>query len=192
MDPLVIDIPGTTKHHFTTTLPVDGTLLELADEEIRFPSPGMVKVDVEPVNEGFLLTGVLDVPVQLSCSRCLAPVLWHVSERFRVVLSRDEAGGEAEDDWVLFPRGTREFDLTYIVRDLIAVALPAKPLCSDRCLGLCPVCGNDRNRVPCRCTGATVNPRWAALMSLRTHEGPPEREEANHGIAEEEDKQDKA
>ncbi len=59
MDPLVIDIPGTTKHHFTTTLPVDGTLLELADEEIRFPSPGMVKVDVEPVNEGFLLTGQL-------------------------------------------------------------------------------------------------------------------------------------
>jgi uncharacterized protein len=167
-------------------------LLDLPDEGISFPSPGTVKVDVEPVNEGFVLTGALDVPVQSSCSRCLTPVVLRVSERFRVVLSRDAGGGEGEDDWVHFTRGEREFDLTPIVRDLVVVALPAKPLCSDRCLGLCPVCGNDRNRASCSCTGTTVDPRWAALMSLRADEKSFEREETNHGIAEEKDKQNQA
>ncbi|MCU0610814.1 MAG: DUF177 domain-containing protein [Candidatus Eisenbacteria bacterium] len=187
MQPLVLDIPGTPKNPFTLTIPVDGALLDLSDAEVRFPTPGTARVDVEPVNEGFLLTGLLEIRVQLDCSRCLAPVMRDVSEGFRIVLSRDPAGGDTDDDWVFLAKDERLFDLAPIVRDLILVALPAKPLCSDSCMGLCPECGSDRNRVQCRCTSIPVDPRWAALQSLRAHEDPPEREEAIHGTTEEKD-----
>lgn len=192
MHALVVDIPGTTTIPFTTVLTVDGHALDLEDEAVSIPSPGGVKVYVEPVNEGFLLTGVLEIGVRLLCSRCLAPLVWQVSERFRLVLSRDVAVADADDDWVLFPKGEREFDLAPVIRELIIVALPVKPLCSADCLGLCPSCGNDRNQTPCRCRDTAVDPRWATLASLVQDDESSEREERNHGIAEEEDIQEQA
>ena len=44
-----------------------------------------------------------------------------------------------------------EVDLTSEVRDEILLALPVSPLCAEDCLGLCPVCGNNRNQSPCDC-----------------------------------------
>ncbi len=183
MEPLIVDIPATTTRSFVVTLPVDGATLDL--EDLRFPAPGTVTVDVSPVREGFLLTGELEMSVELECSRCLEPVLWSVREQFRIVLARDAMGDEGEDEWVLFPRGEHEYDLSPLVRELVVVALPAKPLCSDGCAGICPICGTDRNRAPCRCADGEGDPRWAALRSLGFDQ--PCEGEVYDGTSEEED-----
>jgi uncharacterized protein len=46
-----------------------------------------------------------------------------------------------------------EIDLRPEVREEIALALPAKFLCSNECAGLCPNCGANLNHAPCTCSG---------------------------------------
>jgi uncharacterized protein len=46
-----------------------------------------------------------------------------------------------------------EIDLRPEVREEIALALPAKFLCSNECAGLCPSCGANLNHAPCTCSG---------------------------------------
>jgi uncharacterized protein len=53
------------------------------------------------------------------------------------------------------------------VRDAIALALPEQILCRPECAGLCPVCGKDLNAEPHEHVEERIDPRWAALESLR-------------------------
>jgi uncharacterized protein len=61
-------------------------------------------------------------------------------------------------------------DLSSWAHDAIALALPDKILCRDDCAGLCPVCGKDLNAEPHEHVEERVDPRWAALESLRKTE----------------------
>jgi uncharacterized protein len=52
-------------------------------------------------------------------------------------------------------------------RDALAIALPEQILCRPECAGLCPVCGKDLNAEPHEHVDEQLDPRWAALESLR-------------------------
>ncbi len=58
-------------------------------------------------------------------------------------------------------------DLAPLVRDAVLLGLPPAPLCEEGCLGLCPVCGANRNEARCSCDASPPDPRWAALDALR-------------------------
>ena len=49
----------------------------------------------------------------------------------------------------------------------MALVVPAQILCRPDCAGLCPVCGKDLNVEPHVHAEAAVDPRWAALESLK-------------------------
>ena len=59
-----------------------------------------------------------------------------------------------------------EIDLGAVIETETTLALPMKPLCRDGCLGLCPVCGGNRNLVRCACQQRAPDPRLAALKDL--------------------------
>ena len=52
-------------------------------------------------------------------------------------------------------------------RDVIALAVPEQILCREDCAGLCPYCGKDLNVEPHEHVDRQLDPRWAALESLR-------------------------
>jgi uncharacterized protein len=58
-------------------------------------------------------------------------------------------------------------DVAAWARDAIALALPEQILCRQDCAGLCPVCGKDLNAEPHEHVEERIDPRWAALESLR-------------------------
>jgi uncharacterized protein len=60
-----------------------------------------------------------------------------------------------------------QLDVGAWARDVIALALPEQILCRPECAGLCPVCGKDLNAEPHEHVEDRVDPRWAALESLR-------------------------
>jgi uncharacterized protein len=60
-----------------------------------------------------------------------------------------------------------QLDVGAWARDVIALALPEQILCRTDCAGLCPVCGKDLNAEPHEHVEDRVDPRWAALESLR-------------------------
>jgi len=65
---------------------------------------------------------------------------------------------DAQDDPGVYPvpEASRTVDLRPAVRDELALAVPAYPLCREDCAGLCPVCGADLNAGPCGHAGAAT------------------------------------
>ena len=45
-------------------------------------------------------------------------------------------------------------------------ALPMQRICREECKGICPVCGANRNEVPCECHVKPADDRWIALKNL--------------------------
>lgn len=63
--------------------------------------------------------------------------------------SEPEAAGDAMED--AYEYAGDEIDLVPMLREQVILAEPMHPLCREDCLGLCPVCGRDRNLAPCGC-----------------------------------------
>jgi uncharacterized protein len=120
-------------------------------------------VDVAHTTSGYSLRLRFDTALEGPCMRCLDDAGRPVGVDAREV---DQPGGGeelrspyVEDD---------ELDIGAWTRDALALALPTQIVCSEDCLGLCSVCGENLNRA-----GADhghepePDPRWAALRGLR-------------------------
>jgi uncharacterized protein len=60
-----------------------------------------------------------------------------------------------------------ELELTAMLREQVILAIPMQPLCDPDCLGLCPVCGQDRNERRCGCPEPMEASPFSALKELR-------------------------
>lgn len=63
--------------------------------------------------------------------------------------SEPEAAGDVVED--AYEYVGDEIDLVPMLREQVILAEPMHPLCREECLGLCPVCGRDRNLAACGC-----------------------------------------
>ena len=63
-------------------------------------------------------------------------------------------------------------DLEPVLRDAVVLALPASPLCSDDCAGLCSECGARLADAESGHNHETLDPRWAALAGLTETNDP--------------------
>lgn len=56
--------------------------------------------------------------------------------------------------------------LAEVIRQSAMLALPMQPTCQAACLGLCPQCGQNRNKVSCACIPTPEASPFAALRAL--------------------------
>jgi uncharacterized protein len=142
---------------------VRGTIDGLATELARVPDDEPVEADLvlESIVEGIVVSGRLSGAWRLRCARCLTEFDGtfgiDVHELFVT------APGEDDDEYPLDPQGV--LDANQMVRDAIGVEMPFSPLCRPDCLGLCAVCGGNRNLGECP-GHDEVDPRFAALSEL--------------------------
>jgi uncharacterized protein len=61
-------------------------------------------------------------------------------------------------------------DLSEIVRQDLALALPMVPLCRTACKGLCSNCGQNWNEGDCDCETEELDPRLIVLKELLDQE----------------------
>jgi uncharacterized protein len=128
---------------------------------------------IQPDPRGPVLCGQLQAELKLVCARCLEPFKSRVSTNFQLILVRDPipvAEGETGLDWdelSVFHAEAGRLDLGEIAREQLYLSLPLKPVCETGCLGLCPTCGGNRNRIRCACRSETVDPRLAPLLELK-------------------------
>jgi uncharacterized protein len=150
-------------HEFQRTLPAPaGWRVEMigvpegADVDLR--------LRLESVMEGVLVSGEVDAPLAGSCARCLEPVEDRleidVQELFAYSGSTTEATSE-EDEVRLVEHDT--IDLEPMIRDAVVLSLPLAPVCTDDCRGLCADCGQRLADLPSDHAHAVVDPRWAGL-----------------------------
>ena len=143
------------------------------DDDFRVAEPIALAFDIFKDKQQFRLIGNVKTTLELACSRCLEPYTLPVDQRFDLRYqphAQNTGEGEREieeDDLTTAFYENDEIDLGQLMREQFYLALPMKPLCSDECRGLCPVCGTNLNLGSCQCTTEWDDPRLAALKTLK-------------------------
>jgi uncharacterized protein len=138
--------------------PVAGLRTELVDVPEDAPIAGDLLL--ESVVDGIYVSGSLGGQFQMRCARCLKPFERDFDIEMTELVAREPG---PEDDYALAEDLT--LDPEPMVRDAVGLEMPFAPLCRPDCLGLCEICGGDRNLGECP-GHARTDPRWAALDTL--------------------------
>lgn len=102
------------------------------------------------------------------CMRCLKDAAPELDVEAREVASAETRGGTDDDELHSPYVHGEQLDLSGWAHDAFALAMPAKVLCREDCLGLCPVCAADLNEAgPDHAHERPPDPRWAALRGLQ-------------------------
>jgi len=130
-----------------------------------------LRLRLESVSEGVLVSGTISGPVTGECGRCLRPI----SETLEVTIQELYAYAHSttdettDEDEVGRLQGDL-IDLEPALRDAVVLALPTNPLCREDCPGLCPECGVPLDELPEGHSHQQLDPRWAALSQMKTAE----------------------
>jgi uncharacterized protein len=145
------------------------------DGECMFRGPVQSEITVEREFDHFKASGRVQVPIELTCGRCLATYPSAVDSSFRIIL-RKETGRQSEvedetelcdDDLISSTYSGDEIDLAHEIEEQVAMEIPFKPLCDEGCKGLCPSCGVDMNTAGCSCPQETINLKFSALKDFK-------------------------
>ncbi|MDQ1662725.1 MAG: hypothetical protein QOJ68_2705 [Blastococcus sp.] len=132
-----------------------------------------LRLRLESVMEGVLVSGELDVPIEGSCARCLEPFgdtlsldvqeLYAYEGSTTVETSEEDEVRRVEGDYL---------DLEPLVRDTVVLSLPLAPVCTPDCAGLCVDCGQRLDDLPADHAHEVVDARWAGLLALKNADSP--------------------
>jgi uncharacterized protein len=169
------------------TIPADGLsvdfllehawLKEISEERaLGFVPSGPLEVQGEltKTGGGILFRGKVKGKIQLQCGRCLEDYLktvevpigseWRLisspsksSEKGNVFQIEDLETGQIKDGIL---------DLTERVLEEVILTIPIQPLCRESCLGLCPICGENRNTNPCHCRSKGASGPFSVLKNF--------------------------
>ena len=179
------------KQIFTITvesIPADGLSINtewdarVADEivqqdacEFKICSALSLDLSFSLLGEKVILDGRLKTSIETTCVGCLSDFTQPLDINFHYLLwPQSAAVYEAEkelqpDDLEVgyFQGGV--IDLQSIVREQMYLAVPQNPHCKEDCLGLCPACGANLNKIGCTCSvtaGKTDSP-FNVLQKLK-------------------------
>lgn len=144
-------------------IPEEGTTLDGNDPGVLMDIDGDPFVRVEGdvryslyaqrVSGELIVRGTLSVDLGLQCARC--------AEFFSTTAT--------DSDFLRAYPASKEVDSVDVTPDMredILLHVPAFPVCSETCKGLCAQCGADLNKGSCKCkTQDQPNP-WSALDNL--------------------------
>jgi uncharacterized protein len=162
--------------------------LEPEDAQVR----GVLSLSVElaKVGEAVNVTGTLSGAFVRQCVRCLKeyedlarlpfvaeyrrnqapPRRQHQPNRLAGLSgggARDESEPEGLESEEVYQMTGDRLDLAGVLREQVILAIPMQPLCREDCLGLCPVCGQNRNERTCGCPEERQENPFAVLKQLQ-------------------------
>jgi uncharacterized protein len=118
-----------------------------------------VEAQVRPLDKAVILTGKLTGELRHVCSRCAEEFSSKFSKTLQTTycpsketvpnfsgLINDMSGSFDLE----FIEGN-EINLAEVIHEHVALEIPFKPMCSEKCLGLCPRCGTNLNQNSCEC-----------------------------------------
>jgi uncharacterized protein len=143
--------------------------LELAANGFEFPEPIEVNLTAVKSGDEVIVQGRISTLVEMECARCLELFEMEITPKIQFVIQMLEINEQQysdDDDFVILPKTSGEIDISDRVRESILLELPLKPLCSENCRGLCPMCGVNLNETECECTPDKTDERWDSLKQL--------------------------
>jgi uncharacterized protein len=135
-------------------------------ELIRIPVGAelTLRLRMESVSEGVLVSAEVQVPLEGECGRCLRGISDTLEVSFQELYAYEHSTTDdtADEDEVGRMQGDL-IDLEPELRDAVVLALPNHPLCRADCPGLCPECGVHLDDLPADHHHRETDARWAAL-----------------------------
>lgn len=149
----------------------EARLNEIEGERIRLADPLAIRLRLAPTGPRVIARGRVETGLRAVCARCLEAFDLAVAADIFVTYApaaqdrtEEEDEAEALNQELYFGE---EIDLWPIVEEQLVLSLPIKPLCRQDCLGLCPVCGRNRNQEPCQCSQQAGHPGLAGLKEIK-------------------------
>jgi uncharacterized protein len=152
-------------------------LKELTDNgECDFIAPVSVELNLTPMRDFIRVEGAIACVIRQSCVRCLEDFEHRLQSGFTLNFSKDipkdlhqksKDGIEltAQQIGIVYYEGD-EIDFTHAIEEQVVLAIPYKPICRQKCMGLCSQCGQDLNKGQCQCCPKESNSPFAALKAL--------------------------
>ncbi|MBL8179004.1 MAG: DUF177 domain-containing protein [Bryobacterales bacterium] len=159
--PFEVELPSGKIDFLDPDLNQSGNLHAAGQAELLSSTLGEIRV-----------RGHLRVTLGAPCDRCLESASILLDTDFD--LSYRPADMDIAADEVELDEGEAEMgfyegdglDLADVLREFILLQLPMQIVCRQDCKGICPVCGENRNKAACQCRLETADDRWAALKKL--------------------------
>ncbi|MDE0683364.1 MAG: DUF177 domain-containing protein [Candidatus Poribacteria bacterium] len=101
-------------------------------------------------DDNIYVTADIETKILVECGRCITPFEVDIATAFELLFSiGSESSEESEADERYYDGET--LDISEDVRQALVLEIPAWPLCSETCEGLCPQCGAELNISACSC-----------------------------------------
>ena len=140
------------------------------------------RIEVSRSRDDVLISGDLQANVALECSRCAKRYSHALRDTFRLALEPAKGrepndlegvkglaqsgvwlGEDLEAGWYRGPF----IRLDDFFGEVVALAMPLQPLCSENCPGICSHCGADLAKTRCDCEDERIDSPFAVLAKLK-------------------------
>lgn len=168
---MLVDIEKLPKEGLKISRNFDYASLDLVEEDAVFLKPVHAELTVRKIGEELWIKGRIATCLSFICSRCLMPYEFPVDSKFDLVYFPEELDvvkEELEDEDInkLFYY-SRQINIREVILEQLNLTFPAKPLCSEDCEGMCPVCGKIRKDDRCGCIVKGYDPRLEKLKTFK-------------------------
>jgi uncharacterized protein len=132
----------------------------------------VVRVAIQKSQDEYFCQGSVDATYSVECARCLTEFESSASQALDFIVCSEETWKERraaaidDEEYAVYEGGDMVADISQPVREALILSLEMKPLCSETCRGLCPICGTNRNERSCNCKQEDIDPRWEGLRRL--------------------------
>ncbi len=164
---MIIDVNEIPKEGLHIDQDFDFISLDLVEEDAVFLEPTHAVVEVRKIGSDVQVKGRITTRLSFVCSRCLRPFEYSVDSVFDLMYlpeELDEIKEELEDeDLDRFFYYHQQLNLRDIILEQLNLSFPLRPLCSEDCEGICPVCGEIIQEGKCSCEVKDSDPRLEKL-----------------------------
>ena len=164
---MIIDIDRLPEEGLKVSKEFEFMSAELIEESTVFLEPARVDLTIKKIGEEISIKGRIKTRLSFNCSRCLIPFEFPIDSRFDLIYLPEELFELKEEldpnDMDRFFYFNRKLDLKGVVLEQLNLTFPVKPLCSESCQGICPVCGKIIRNGECSCVSTRNDSRLEKL-----------------------------
>ena len=172
---MIFDIDDITEGGLDFNLTVAYDQFKIDHPDCNLNNEVGVRGNLNWLNHEIYLNGWVKTGLELTCSRCLEAVDFSVHTklfaRFIPRVLREDSDREHEirgSDLETEYYSENRINISHSVHDAILLDVPMVGLCRDDCLGLCYLCGKNRNSSPCQCLRKQeIDPRLKVLKLIK-------------------------
>lgn len=147
----------------------DRDLVSIGRDRYKLTDATPIKVRAEKVDTRSVALEVKTTfSLELSCSRCLQPVIYpfDIDVSYRYDVSDDGSATIDDDEEKVSYIDGYDLDIDGLIDEEVMIGFPMKVLCEEDCKGLCKVCGANLNKGECGCDRTEPDPRMSIIKDL--------------------------